>query len=737
MKSNTTYYFKIDILRIILCLIIILYHLNIVNGGFLAVCTFFVLSGYLEGYFALKNNNFSIKEYYKKRFLRLYLPLLVTVFIIIIGIKVTSINLINIKNEVLSTLLGYNNFWQLQAKQNYFTKNISSPFTHLWYISILMQYDLIFPILIKLIKKIAKKFNENIATIALLIYSFIVMILFYYIGNNKDIMTIYYSTFLRSFSFVLGIFLASYQHSHKYRVSTLFRNFNDEIFLIYLTTILSMCIFIPKNQNYYILNMIIISLFSCRLIEYATLKPSKKNVLVSIIGYMSNISYEIYLTHFPIIFFLQKTKISNYFRIILILLLSIIISSIIHWLLTFKVNNKHKKHIKIVIVSIIILLGIFSLITIKDSKKELDELEKSLKEKTKIMEKRNNEYLNKTIKEDEDFEKMLQNMDITEKEAITKKLTEMPIVGIGDSVFLDAINKLYKKFPNGYFDGKVSRSLIAGLDILADLKANNRLPDHIILALSTNGDYSERQNKKLMEIVENRDIYWVNSVGADDPNFNDRFKEFAKNYPNIHIVDWEGAAQGHSEYFYADGIHPKGLGIDVYVNTIYDAIYNNNMKRYQDKKNELLMKKEADEKKKITFYGNDILINSYDLLYNKFDNSAFIANANNDFTKVYQDVAEKVNQKVLDYKIVFMFDKEISISKKEYQKLIDLCIGHEIYICNFTLKDFSFSSDNVKVINFYDELQKHDDYLLLDKIHLSKKGIIALVEKLFDELNKC
>ena len=84
-----------------------------------------------------------------------------------------------------------------------------------------------------------------------------------------------------------------------------------------------------------------------------------------------------------------------------------------------------------------------------------------------------------------------------------------------------------------------------------------------------------------------------------------------------------------------------------------------------------------------------------------------------------------------------MFDKEISISKKEYQKLIDLCVGHEIYICNFTLKDFSFSSDNVKVISFYDELQKHDDYLLLDKIHLSKKGIIALVEQLFDELNKC
>lgn len=38
------YYKRLDIIRTISCIIVFLYHLNIMKGGFLAVCTFFALS---------------------------------------------------------------------------------------------------------------------------------------------------------------------------------------------------------------------------------------------------------------------------------------------------------------------------------------------------------------------------------------------------------------------------------------------------------------------------------------------------------------------------------------------------------------------------------------------------------------------------------------------------------------------------------------------------------------------
>lgn len=42
-------YFKdLNIIRLIACIAVLLYHLNILKGGYLAVCTFFVLTGYLS-----------------------------------------------------------------------------------------------------------------------------------------------------------------------------------------------------------------------------------------------------------------------------------------------------------------------------------------------------------------------------------------------------------------------------------------------------------------------------------------------------------------------------------------------------------------------------------------------------------------------------------------------------------------------------------------------------------------
>ena len=62
MRSK--YYIRLDIIRIIACILIFLYHLNILKGGYLAVCTFFVLSGYLSCVSIFKERHFSFKKYY-------------------------------------------------------------------------------------------------------------------------------------------------------------------------------------------------------------------------------------------------------------------------------------------------------------------------------------------------------------------------------------------------------------------------------------------------------------------------------------------------------------------------------------------------------------------------------------------------------------------------------------------------------------------------------------------------
>ena len=43
MMAKKQYYKRLDIIRNVSCIMVLLYHLNILPGGFLVVCTFFTL----------------------------------------------------------------------------------------------------------------------------------------------------------------------------------------------------------------------------------------------------------------------------------------------------------------------------------------------------------------------------------------------------------------------------------------------------------------------------------------------------------------------------------------------------------------------------------------------------------------------------------------------------------------------------------------------------------------------
>ena len=245
--ESRKYYRSLDFIRIIACLAVLFYHLNILRGGFLAVCTFFVLSGYLSGVSAFKKENFSIKDYYVSRFVHIYLPLL---FVVLLTVCITSfipsINWVNLKPETTSVLGGYNNYWQLSANQDYFTRTINSPFTHFWYISILLQFDLIFPIIYFILHRITVKNNRIVPCILLTGLSIISVLYFYYSSINGEKMVIYYDSILRSFSIIFGLWLSYISVYFGRLIPKLLRNriIKDMIFYAYLFVLIGMYIVI-------------------------------------------------------------------------------------------------------------------------------------------------------------------------------------------------------------------------------------------------------------------------------------------------------------------------------------------------------------------------------------------------------------------------------------------------------------------------------------------------------------
>ncbi len=723
MSEKKNYYGRLDILRIVSCVLVFLYHLNILNGGFLAVCTFFVLTGYLGCMSALESKDFKISKYYKNRFLKIYLPLAVVVLLTIIVSKyLPNISWINLKPESLSALGGYNNFWQLNASLDYFTRHINSPFMHLWYIAILLQFELVFPIAFVLLKKIDKKLNNSSAVVVLLL-TIVSLVFFIYLSNTQEIMTVYYNTFARCFSILFGVLLAVVHFKYDIKLSRAFNKIGGLIYLIYICVLIALCCIVSNETINYALYMILATLISCRLISYATLKKSKENKIIS---YFAKLSYLFYLVQYPVLFFVQNA-IKNDYEIAIITGITLAISIVLFFITNLRSRSKALLALKLLLICAIVGCGTYLLAMEEDHSLEMAELEDRLNDNLELIEQKNNEYQSNIKLEQEKWNNILQDMDAEESQ-IADLVTNLPVVGVGDSVLLAAAKGLYNKFPNGYFDGKVSRTILGGKEVLQELETEGKLGDIIITALANNGDYIEKRNQNFVEAFPDKEIYWVNAVLADVPEFNDRFKEFAKNYPNLHIVDWVEASKDHPEYFYADGIHVKGDGINAYAETVYNAIYNTYLEKFRAQKEEIIKNHEEELKTKVAFYGNGALTNCYSYLKAKFTDAAFNTLMNKD--ELYAEIEKRINDNTLEYNLYFIFDKEANITKEDFKALIDLCIDKRITIINLTEEKLNFTNDNVNVIDFYGEIQNNRDYLTADKVHLSEKGNEALVNLL-------
>ena len=313
MEGSKKYYKYIDIIRLLACISVLLYHLNILKGGFLAVCTFFVLSGYLSCVSAFKTEKFSFIKYYINRILKLYFPLALVTFISLTIISLfPNIFWLNLKPETTSVLLGYNNFWQLNANMDYFARQASSPFIHFWYLAILLQFDLIFPFIFVILRKLGDKFHKGIPCIITFILVLISTFYFYKTSLDSNIMFTYYNTFSRLFSLFFGVMLGFIHNYYGSIITKILKNsvINKIIFYIYLLTLIVLFVYTDFNSKYFALNMILSTLITCRLLDYSSLNIGEfKTIIGKFIKSLSDCSYEIYLLQYPIIFILQSLNI--------------------------------------------------------------------------------------------------------------------------------------------------------------------------------------------------------------------------------------------------------------------------------------------------------------------------------------------------------------------------------------------------------------------------------------------
>ena len=161
----------IDGLKAIAILAVVFYHLfdllksahftesTLFDGGFLGVDIFFVISGFLitsSVFYKLSNNDFSLLAFYKRRCLRILPPLLfVCIFTLIIGYFLLFPEVYKELNiEVANALLFIGNF-RFANSGGYFALDSSDKLLlHTWYLAVTIQFYILFPLIVLLLKKV-------------------------------------------------------------------------------------------------------------------------------------------------------------------------------------------------------------------------------------------------------------------------------------------------------------------------------------------------------------------------------------------------------------------------------------------------------------------------------------------------------------------------------------------------------------------------------------------------------
>lgn len=328
---------------------VFLYHMGFFGFGYMGVHAFFVLSGFLLTPIILEmKSHLPTKKYfinfYGRRSLRIF-PLYFSYLILISIVAYVALNYFNYDvgdrlartqdQLVYAATYTYNFFAMSSSYQQ------TQTLTHFWSLAVEEQFYLIWPLMIFMLHRSNIKKALLIVIISGPIIRFLVGLMVLSDDANRfnqlDL-TVYTFTFSNFDAFAIGGYFALYGKPVK--ILTIFLSFAALIILGFVTDYLAGVKFDLLSLGYhsfmrdsykYIWGFTLFSVFFAALLvnirDRAFLPIIFEN---PIIAYLGKISYGLYVYHFPLVWFVghELGDMPFYFKALIILVLTIIISAI-------------------------------------------------------------------------------------------------------------------------------------------------------------------------------------------------------------------------------------------------------------------------------------------------------------------------------------------------------------------------------------------------------------------------
>lgn len=584
---------------------------HIFPGGYLAVIIFLLLSGFLTTMGADNKKNIDLKKslsIFINKYIKILGPVLF-IMAIVMGFSLAFAREVfddSIKS-VIPVALNFENIQKILINEDYFNQlgnfNI---FNHLWYVSMYMQFIAIFMV----IDGFTRKLNDNIKLIVHLFITIVSFILMISLGkNNGDITRIYngIDTRISAFTFGVSLYLLNKNYLSKLKFSESFLKIAT-LFLGFLTIMPFFFVDGKDISSYkfiFIAYTLIVGLLTVVLFSYENTYYKARKNKYQLVSYIGNRSYYLYLWQYVVqIFSVYFLHGMNNFLVVIIEIFSIFILSE----LTYIIFKNKKINLILIMISILALIGLrITSAKIGNAKeKEIAELRKEITANEELIKKRNEEARKnkqkKTSnkKEEKNLTESIANVDTKTIDTLEKKsnqdfqeksyddfefteneldyLSKLSISSIGDSVIINADSYIRKYIPNFYLDGEVGRDMVSGPEILTSIKENVGLADIVVISLGSNGSANHNDMERIMEIADNRDVYFVNTSHTQSymDFVNNSIKEFCENHDKAHMVDWRNYIKDKPDYLAADRTHPNIPGSDAFAKLIMRKILNVN-----------------------------------------------------------------------------------------------------------------------------------------------------------------
>lgn len=583
---------------------IVLYHCDqgTLRGGFLGVDIFFTISGFLI-FSSLLNHidsgkGIGFKEYYLKRLRRIY-PALILMIPVTVSLAwfINQDMLVDINNQIVTAMLGCYNSYAIGSGASYFSQMNPDMFRHLWFMSVLMQFYLLAPLLIYLLRKILVRWVPVAVLAGLAVCSALSMGLQYHPGTDPT--RVYFGSDTHAMGLWLGAMLAwllmiirrgngrPEETAIMERARLVWSKIGPAAAFVALLILLWMMQHVEQGPAAFYGGIFAASLLSVVLVAGSIPFGSWMQDLLVFKPFdvAGRYSYGIYLWHWPLWLFTKamfpQWSARHLGWMLLITLALTACCTAMSWKLVeqpvarggfiamirpLPENGMWDVTRCWITIAVVLSTCLMSGYAVANAPKQTS-VERALEENAKMLKEQQGMHL--------DFDR--KHPPAPKKPAYTMPDGQQ-MVAFGDSVMLASSKGLQSVFPGITVDAETSRSMTKALGLIDQAKSQPEgLRQWVLVGLATNSAVTDGQlNDILNDIGPDHVLVLINAHAPVSwvPGTNDALSNFAAAHSdNVVLVDWDATISAHPDELAGDGIHP-GMSNTLYAQAVKDAIAN-------------------------------------------------------------------------------------------------------------------------------------------------------------------